>query len=90
MNKKQQTQSQLITTSTGHQYVATYAGRLGDAQYFVCSRPDSGERVGTVATLDGKNFGPVCCGYLTAVQRARNVADARKRQVARFLFARNK
>ncbi|MBR5566687.1 MAG: hypothetical protein IKW09_01110 [Alphaproteobacteria bacterium] len=90
MNKEQQTQSQLITTSVGHQYMATYAGRLGDAQYFVCSRPDSGERVGTAATLDGKNFGPVCCGYLTAVQRARNVADARKRQLVRFLFARNK
>ncbi len=84
MNKEQQTQSQLIKTSVGNLYKATYAGSVGGVQYFVCSRPDSGERVGTVATLDGKNFGPVCCGYLTAVQRARNVADTRNKRILRF------
>ena len=57
--------------------MATYAGSFAGADYFKCSRVGDSEIVGTVASLDGKNFGPLCNGYLTAVQRARNVIEAK-------------
>ena len=80
------TQEQLITTSTGHQYMATYAGRLGDAQYFVCKKVGGDTIVGTVATLDGQKFGPLCNGYMNAALRARNVADTRKSWFAQLFL----
>lgn len=76
MNKKQKTQQQIITTPVGNQYMATYVGAVGAAKYFECKKPGTDTVVGFAATVDNKNFGPVCRDFLVATVRARNIADA--------------
>ena len=69
--------------------MATYVVAIGDEKYFECKKPGTGTVVGFAATVDNKNFGPVCPDYETAALRARNVADTRGSWFAQ-LFVRQK
>ena len=90
MGKDDKTQKQLITTSTGHQHMATYAGNLGDAKYYECKDPVSGKTIGFVATVVPGRFGPMCTSYLAATMRARNIVDSTVPWWTKMLFARQK
>ena len=68
-------QSYTITSPVGNRYVATYAGSLGDAKYFVCKEPGSDKIAGYSATLRPGIYGPVCSDYICAVKRARNIDE---------------
>ena len=82
-------QEQLIVTSTGHQYMATYAGAMGDIKYFECKDLITGKKVGFVASVAQGQFGPVCMDYVTATMRARNIAYSKFASWTR-MFARSK
>ena len=90
MGKNNKTQEQLIKTSLGHQYVGTYAGTLGDADYYVCKDQNTGRVLGYVATVVSGKFGPMCSDYLSATIRARNVATSCVPWWTRLLFGKHK
>ncbi|MFQ6702950.1 MAG: hypothetical protein ACLRFO_01955 [Alphaproteobacteria bacterium] len=90
MNKNDKTQEQLVKTSVGNQYMATYAGTVGDARYYECKDPVTGKKVGFVATVVPGKFGPLCLGFVEATMRARNIVDSTGPWWARLLFGRQK
>ncbi|MBE6456367.1 MAG: hypothetical protein IKA25_04200 [Alphaproteobacteria bacterium] len=90
MGKNDKTQEQLIKTSVGNQYMATYAGVLGDAKYYECKDPVNGKTVGFVATIIPGKFGPMCLDYIAASKRARNIVDSTGSWWTRILFARQR
>lgn len=90
MDNDKKTQEQLVKTSVGNQYVATYAGVLGDATYYECKDPVSGKKVGFVATVIPGRFGPLCLNYVAAAMRARNIVDSTVSWWTRLVFQRQK
>ena len=90
MGKDNKTQEQLIETSVGHQYMATYAGTIGYAKYYECKDPVSGNSIGFVATVVPGKFGPMCQDYIAAAKRARNIVESTGSLWTRLLFGRQK
>ncbi len=86
MNKSQK---QMIVTSAGNRYMATYAGSVGDIKYFECKDPVTGKKVGFVASVAHGRFGPMCTDFVTATIRARNIAYSKSAWWTR-MFARSK
>ena len=90
MCKNDKTHEQLIKTSVGNQYMATYAGTMGCAKYYECKDPVGGQTVGFVATVVPGQFGPMCDNYVAATLRARNIVDCNAPWWTKMLFARQK
>lgn len=90
MVKDNKTQKQLIETSVGNQYMATYAGTIGCAKYYECKDPVSGNSVGFVATVVPGKFGPMCQDYVAAAMRARNIVESTGSLWTRLFFGRQK
>lgn len=64
-----------IKSSVGNQYMATYAGTIGNIKYFECRKPNaSNEVVGFVAVTPTGKVGPLCQDYVDAALRVRNIA----------------
>ena len=74
MSGKKDTNPQVIVTSTGKRYMATYAGTLGEVDYYRCQDVATGDVVGYAATMGAGKFGPVCKDYMAAALRMRNIA----------------
>jgi hypothetical protein len=90
MVKDNKTQKQLIETSVGNQYMATYAGTIGCVMYYECKDPVSGNSVGVVATVVQGKFGPMCHDCVAAVMRARNIVGSISSLWTRLFFGRQK
>ncbi len=82
-------QEQMIVTSAGNRYMATYAGNVGNIKYFECKDPVTGKKVGFVASVAQGHFGPMCTDFINATIRARNIADSKFAWWTR-MFARSK
>ncbi len=75
MSKQQETQQQFITTSTGFQCVAVYAGNFAGVKYYECSCPLTNNFLGYTALVANNKYGPLCKNTVTATIRARNIAE---------------
>lgn len=64
-----------IKSSVGNQYMATYAGAIGNIKCFECKMPDTQKVVGYIAITPMGKVGPLCKDYVAAALRVRNIAD---------------
>ena len=64
-----------IKSSVGNQYMATYAGTIGNVKYFECKMPGTQTVAGYVAVTPHGKAGPLCKDYVAAALRVRNIVD---------------